>query len=126
MVMKKNKKLYFIVLILAVIACAGYFIWDGFSSKSENVSYKEFYDQVEKGNVTSVKIDGDKILFQLLDEKKWISTDNPSSPLLQEKLLLQGVSVKVEKDGTEILSIIFDIVFYVFFIGIIFFASKLL
>ena len=99
MVMKKNKKLYFIVLILAVIACAGYFIWDGFSSKSENVSYKEFYDQVEKGNVTSVKIDGDKILFQLLDEKKWISTDNPSSPLLQEKLLLQGVSVKVEKNG---------------------------
>lgn len=124
MVMKKNKKLYFIVLILAVIACAGYFIWDGFSSKSENVSYKEFYDQVEKGNVTSVKIDGDKILFQLLDEKKWISTDNPSSPLLQEKLLLQGVSVKVEKDGTEILSIIFDIVFYVFFIGIIFFAFR--
>lgn len=124
MVMKKNKKLYFIVLILAVIACAGYFIWDGFSSKSENVSYKEFYDQVEKGNVTSVKIDGDKILFQLLDEKKWISTDNPSSPLLQEKLLLQGVSVKVEKNGTEILSIIFDIVFYVFFIGIIFFAFR--
>ncbi|MBP5752305.1 MAG: AAA family ATPase, partial [Treponema sp.] len=51
-------------------------------------------------------------------------TENPESPLLKEFLLKNNVSVSVEKNGMEIFSLIFDILFYAMFFGIIFLVFR--
>ena len=57
------------MILLAVLVCAAaYFAWDYFGNKEEKISYVNFWQCVESGDVTSVKFDGDTIHF---------STKNP-------------------------------------------------
>ena len=51
-------------------------------------------------------------------------TDNPHSPVLAEELMKRGISVTITKDGSEILSLIFDLIFYVIFFGVIIIAFR--
>ena len=51
-------------------------------------------------------------------------TDNPHSPVLAEELMKRGISVTITKDGSEILSLIFDLIFYVIFFGAIIIAFR--
>ena len=51
-------------------------------------------------------------------------TDNPHSPVLAEELMKRGISVTITKDGSEILSLIFDVIFYVIFFGAIIIAFR--
>ena len=44
--MKKNK-LLITILILAILAVAGYFAWDYFSVKETYMAYSNFYELVE-------------------------------------------------------------------------------
>mgnify|MGYP003296047655 CR=1 FL=1 len=122
----KTKKSFGIVIVLLLLCAAGFFCWDYFESKKSYVQYSQFYEQVEKGNVETVSINADKIEFTLKDgcfiteNQSEYYTDNPSSPTLTEKLLMAQVEVSVEKDTEEVISLIFDIIFYLFFFGIIF------
>ena len=75
----KNKKL-FVILIAAVLCCAGYFAWDYFSGRGEKVTYAAFWKAVEAGDITDVKFNGDKIYFQGEASGKDLVTDNPHSP----------------------------------------------
>ncbi|MBR5032948.1 MAG: ATP-dependent metallopeptidase FtsH/Yme1/Tma family protein [Treponema sp.] len=126
--MKINRK-FFVILIAAVLCCGGYFAWDYFGDKKENVPYSQFYSMVEQGKVQSVVIKSDKLEFTPSDPSTGsgttgssgtpLVTENPHSPTLEETLLKKGVAVTVEKDTAEIFNLIFDILFYVFFFGII-------
>ena len=112
----KRKNLILCLLVVLVAAGAGYFIWENQSSKSEAVSYAEFYQAVEAGNIKTAKIDGDKVYFEQKDGKGDLVTVNPHSPVLEEFLLKNGVEVSVVKDGGEIFSLIFDVLFYISFL----------
>lgn len=120
----KRKNLILCLLVVLVAAGAGYFIWENQSSKSEAVSYAEFYQAVEAGNIKTAKIDGDKVYFEQKDGKGDLVTVNPHSPVLEEFLLKNGVEVSVVKDGGEIFSLIFDVLFYIFFFGVIIVAFR--
>ena len=152
--MRKLNKRFLLIIVVAVLCAGGYFAWDYFAGggRAEKVSYAEFWKSVEAGAVESVKFDGDKIYFQrraevsserpvagdgvpVVDAKvpvvdagvpvvELVETTNPHSPVLAEELMKRGVSVTVAKDSTEILSLIFDLIFYVFFFGIIFIAFR--
>lgn len=125
--MRLNKK-FFAILIVAVLCAAAYFSWDYFGSSGEKISYKEFWQSVERDEISSVKFEGEKIYFEKTSAdgsaKNSFVTDNPQSPVLAEELMKRGIAVSVAKDGSEILSLIFDLIFYLFFFGVIFIAFR--
>ena len=132
---KLNKK--FLLIIVAAVLCAGaYFAWGYFygDGRAQKVTYAEFWQSVEAGEVSSAKFDGEKIYFEksavVSADSTTISSDsafitsNPHSPVLAEELMKRGIEVTVAKDGTEILSLIFDVIFYLFFFGVIVIAFR--
>ncbi len=119
--MKRRNGFVLIILLLA-LAAGGYFAWDYIGAKKTYMPYSNFYELVEKDQVSQVLIKADSIEFTC--QGKEFKTENPQSPSLHEYLLQNGVSVKVEKDSAEIFSLIFDIIFYVFFFGIIIFVFR--
>ena len=119
--MKNNKKI-FAILTAAVISCAAYFAWDTLKNHDNEVSYSEFWQSVERGEVSSAEFNGEKLFFEKNESR--LVTANPHSPLLQEELMRRGISVTLAKDSTEIISFIFDLIFYLFFFGVIIFAFR--
>ena len=113
----KKKHLFTGLLILILFAAGGYFAWEHFSAQKTYMPYNQFYNLVERGQVNTAVIKKDSIEFSC--EGKEFKTENPDSPLLHEYLLQNSVSVTVEKDSTEIFNLIFDLIFYVFFFGLI-------
>ena len=113
----KKKPLFFLILLLLIAAAGGYFAWDYFGNKKTELPYSKFYELAGAGQVDSAVIKEGQIDFT--SQGKEFKTENPESPTLHEYLLQNGVSVKVEKDGAEIFNLIFDLLFYVFFFGLI-------
>lgn len=123
--MKIKKIQIFAVLILAAAAFAVFYPFEK-PLNSNSLSYQTFYTLAEEGKVSEVKIDGDKLFWKSTsEEKEWsFSTENPHSPLLQEDLMRRGIKVTVSKDSAEIVSLFFDIFFYVIFFGAIILAFR--
>ena len=122
--MRKRNRYFLFILIAAIFACAAYFVWDFFGNKEEKISYVDFWQCVESGDVTSVKFDGDTIHFSTKTSPVKFKTQNPNSPLLQEELMKRAIEVTVVKDSSEIISLIFDAIFYLFFFGVIIIAFR--
>lgn len=125
--MKKIKIRFSVIfVVLAFIGVAAYFAYDFFKYRIdiEKISYADFWKAVEYNDVSTVKFDGDKIHFTTNLTGMPFITDNPHSPILEEELMKRGIEVTVVKDGSEILSLILDVIFYVFFFGVIIFAFR--
>ncbi len=122
--MKKINARFFVVVIAALVCAAAYFAWDYFDGREEKVSYVDFMQCVEAGDVASVKFDGDTLHFSTKASPVKFKTQNPNSPLLQEELMKRAIEVTVAKDDAEIISLIFDAIFYLFFFGVIFIAFR--
>ena len=112
--MKKINVRFFVIVIVALVCGASYFAWDSFDRQEEKVSYVDFMQCVEAGDVVSVKFDGDVIHFSTKASPVKFKTQNPNSPLLQEELMKRAIDVTVAKDDAEIISLIFDAFFYLF------------
>lgn len=112
-----KNKLVFILFLLLIGLCAYYFL---FSEKSayKKVSYSEFYESVNQNEVIKAELSENKILYELKDGTK-LETENPSSPSLKEFMLLHDVEIQQQADSSEIISTVFDVIFYLFFFGII-------
>ena len=115
----KRKNLFIYIILLIVVCVAGYFTWNYFDSKKIQVPYSDFYKQMSLGKVETVTIKENEIVYSLKESSPLYKTENPHSATLEESLLKKGVKVTVEKDSAEIFSLIFDIIFYAFFFGII-------
>ncbi|MBR5400337.1 MAG: ATP-dependent metallopeptidase FtsH/Yme1/Tma family protein [Treponema sp.] len=118
----KRKSLFIWIIILAALCAGAYFAWDYFGAKKTDISYSNFYKLIEAGQVDSVVIKEDSIEFT--SQGKDFKTDNPHSPTLEEYLLKNDVAVTVEKDSAEIFNLIFDLIFYIFFFGLIIFVFR--
>lgn len=146
--MKRKLNTRTLIFILALVAIAGYavyaFVLPTFN-RTEYIPYNEFYSAVENGNVTNVTIAEKDITFETKTGTSVLTsnsattensttgtsavtgkfkTDNPDSPTLKEFLLKNKVAVSEETDTAELFSLIFDILFYVFFFGIIIIAFR--
>lgn len=115
---KKLLPLCFALIALGLLAYT-FFGENLFSQKATEESYSSFYEQVEKGNVKEVKVRENRLEYLKEGSEELVYTQNPESPLLKEFLLKNNVSVSVEKNGGEIFSLVFDILFYVIFFGVI-------
>ena len=89
-------------MLLLIAVVGGYFAWDYFGAKKTFVAYSNFYELAGKGQVDKAVIKEGSIEFT--SQGKEFKTDNPDSPLLHEYLLQNGVSVKIEKDGAEVIN----------------------
>ena len=117
-----KNKLLLIIFLLLIGLCAYYFL---FSEKSayKKVSYSEFYESVNQNEVIKAELSENKILYELKDGTK-LETQNPSSPSLKEFMLLHDVEIQQQADSSEIISTVFDVIFYLFFFGIIIIAFR--
>lgn len=117
-----KNKLLLIIFILLIGLCAYYFL---FSEKSayKKVSYSEFYESVNQNEVIKAELSENKILYELKDGTK-LETQNPSSPSLKEFMLLHDVEIQQQADSSEIISTVFDVIFYLFFFGIMIIAFR--
>ena len=117
-----KNKLLLIIFILLIGLCAYYFL---FSEKSayKKVSYSEFYESVNQNEVIKAELSENKILYELKDGTK-LETQNPSSPSLKEFMLLHDVEIQQQADFSEIISTVFDVIFYLFFFGIMIIAFR--
>lgn len=117
-----KNKLLLIIFIPLIGLCAYYFL---FSEKSayKKVSYSEFYESVNQNEVIKAELSENKILYELKDGTK-LETQNPSSPSLKEFMLLHDVEIQQQADSSEIISTVFDVIFYLFFFGIIIIAFR--
>lgn len=117
-----KNKLVFILFLLLTGLCAYYFL---FSEKSayKKVSYSEFYESVNQNEVIKAELSENKIIYELKDGTK-LETQNPSSPSLKEFMLLHDVEIQQQADSSEIISTVFDVIFYLFFFGIIIIAFR--
>lgn len=123
--MRLNKRKIFAVLaFLAVAAAVVFFFLPEDFGKKNHIPYAEFYQLVQNNEIESVKINDSKIVYKKFNDKVSYSTQNPNSPVLQETLLLNGVKVSTEKNISDILDMIFNIVFYVFIGSVIFIVFK--
>ena len=128
MAFRVNKRIL-IIFSIALISLGAYFAWDYSKEKAEYKPYKEFYNYVLQDTVEKAKIDGERIYFRTDAFAPWakeypLYTENPNSPTLRETMLLHGVKIEETKDSGEIVSLILDSIFYIFFFGMIFIAFR--
>ncbi len=106
-----RKKTVIIILILIGLSL-GYLIYT--TAGRTEVPYTTFVSEREKGSVTAVTIRSDKLTYKTNGSDVTYSTDNPSTPTLKEELLLEGISVKDEREDTidSLLNTLINIVFF--------------
>lgn len=123
--MPKNKKIFNTLLIIAILAIAFFYVQDYFSCKKVAwVDYSTFYQHVLDGKISSVTITEKDLVVLGTEPIYSYHTDNPHSPLLEEFLLRNNVSVETEKKISQILSTIFDAFFYIIFFSALFIVFK--
>ena len=116
---KLRKTVIFALLVLILAGGAAYFFYDDLFTKYKTVPYSVFYRTLESGNIDKVEIKSDSIIFHDSVTQITFKTKRPDSPELEENIMRFVDDVSVEKDSTEILSLIFDSLFYIFFFGLI-------
>lgn len=106
-----RKKTLLIILVLALLSL-GYIAYT--AAGRTTVPYTTFVSERENGDVTSVTLKSDKITYKTRSSNVTYSTDNPSTPTLKEELLLEGISVKDEREDSleSVLNTVFDIIFF--------------
>ncbi len=125
----KNKKPFFKIFLVIAIVIVGIMIFipeDFFSKKNKSsFTYKQFYEMIEEGKIQSVKINEKSLEFTLKDDAKTkYKVQNPSSQNLKEYLLMNDVEFLETSSANDIISTIFDIIFYLIFFVAIFFVFR--
>lgn len=123
--MNSRKKKFVFAIGTVFMAAVLYLSWCFFFDKKNIVEpYSVFYEDVERGTVESVTVTDRNLIYSKKGTDEKFCTENPDSPLLKEFLLKNNVKVNVEKSGSEVLSLIFDIFFYIIFFGAVIFVFK--
>lgn len=117
-----KKKIIYVISIICFIAAAGIlFLPENFFNKKNYVRYSDFLNYIENDNIQKVEFAESKIYFITKNnQSNW--TNNPQSPNLYEELLKKDIIVSSKKDSSQIISIFFDLIFYIFLFIILYFA----
>lgn len=122
----KNRKLSFI--FIAVLAVAALILAldmtgaiDFGKDDAQNVQYKDFVEMVNLDEVQSVTIGNDFVMFT--SNGKTLKTSNPNYDGFVRDMLEHGIEVIDETKGDDTFNNVMDMVFNVFFIGLIAFGA---
>ena len=120
----KRKSIVWSLIIILLAGGIGYFLYENSATDYEEVSYRAFCKNLEAGYVSKVEIKANKIIAQDGNTNVYYETKNPHSPLLEEYVSRYVDDVTVEEDAESTISFIFDLIFYIFFFGIIIVAFR--
>ena len=87
---------FWVVLFVLVLALFNLFSGNQSTMNSRTITYSDFIERVEKGEVASVVLDGEQVLIRGTDGQQYV-TVKPESEEITEKLIANDVEVKVER-----------------------------
>lgn len=122
----KNRKLSFI--FIAVLAVAALILAldmtgaiDFGKDDAQHVQYKDFIEMANLDEVQSVTIGNDFVMFT--SNGKTLKTSNPNHDGFVRDMLEHGIEVTDETKGDDAFNNVMDVIFNVFFIGLIAFGA---
>lgn len=117
---------FWVVLFLLILALFNAFGGNQATTASRSVSYSEFVQRVDKGEVASVTIDGERVVATGADGSRF-ATVAPEDPKLTERLIEKGVEVRAEpQQSSGFMSLLSLWLPFIVLIGIwIFFMNRM-
>ena len=94
----KRNRLIIVLLIVGIAILSSVFVYTN-SKSYDDITYLEFIDYLNGGNIDTVYINEDSKFRILLDTGSEFVTDNPRSIDFKEELLLHGVNVVEESNS---------------------------
>lgn len=113
---EKYKKIILLIITVIVIISICLVIYSQNNKKIEYVNYKDFYSELENGNIKKAIIEEDKVVFTKNNNEEYY-TENPNYDEFKEKLLLNNVEVTTDSVQDNI-SYALDLLFYLIFFGV--------
>ncbi len=86
---------FWVVLFLLILALFNLFSGGQSTMSSRSISYSEFVEAVDAGDVTNVTLDGEKVLFRGRDGQDYV-TIKPDGSEIADRLIDQGVAVNAK------------------------------
>jgi len=90
---------FWVVLVVLILALFQLFSGSQASFNARTLSYSEFIQKVDAGDVKSVDIDGEQIVSHTADGATFVTIKPDGDTTLIDKLLAQKVEVKAEKQS---------------------------
>ncbi|MEI4472547.1 ATP-dependent zinc metalloprotease FtsH [Frigidibacter sp. MR17.24] len=87
---------FWVVLFLLILALFNLFSGGQSTMNARTLSYSEFINRVDNGEVASVRLDGEQVILRGKDGQTY-TTVRPEGEELADKLISQNVEVTVEK-----------------------------
>ncbi|MEI4487703.1 ATP-dependent zinc metalloprotease FtsH [Frigidibacter sp. MR17.14] len=87
---------FWVVLFLLILALFNLFSGGQSTMNARTLSYSEFINRVDSGEVASVRLDGEQVILRGKDGQTY-TTVRPQGEQLADKLIAQNVEVTVEK-----------------------------
>lgn len=113
---EKYKKIILLIITVIVIISICLVIYLQNNKKIEYVNYKDFYSELENGNIKKAIIEEDKVVFTKNNNEEYY-TENPNYDEFKEKLLLNNVEVTTDSVQDNI-GYVLDLLFYLIFFGV--------
>ncbi|MEM9270013.1 MAG: ATP-dependent metallopeptidase FtsH/Yme1/Tma family protein, partial [Pseudomonadota bacterium] len=109
---------FWVILFVLLIALFNVFSSGGPSTASSSISYSQFLDQVETGNVQSVTLDGEKVFVTLASGERF-QTIQPSDTDLVTRLRDANVEIKAApQEQSSFMSLLISLLPVALLIGI--------
>jgi cell division protease FtsH len=86
---------FWVVLFVLVVALFNLFSGGQTTSTSRPLSYSDFIERVEAGEVKSVVLDGERVIVTAADNTRYV-TIRPEGEEITEQLIARGVEVRAE------------------------------
>ncbi len=117
---------FWVVLFLLILALFNLFSGNSSTLQSRETGYSDFVAAVEDGAVTSVTLDGEKVLYRGADGKDYV-TIAPEDARVTELLLAQDVPVQAEaQEQSGFQSFLLSLLPFVLLIGVwIYFMNRM-
>ena len=113
-----------ILLILFTVILIGCLVWTfGDFNQGKSVPYTSFVNDLESGNLSKVDIYKDHLTFKIKNSDERFRTDNPDRDGFKEQLLLrETIQVADHTKEDDGIKYYLDMIFNVFFIGLLVFG----
>ena len=117
---------FWVVLFLLILALFNLFSGNQATTASRTVSYSDFIQRVDQGEVQSVTLDGERVVVRAKDGSQYVAI-KPAGEEVTDRLIAKGVEVRAEaQESSGIMSLISIWLPFIVLIGIwVFFMNRM-
>ncbi len=117
---------FWVVLFLLILALFNLFSGGQSAMSSRSISYSDFVEAVDAGDVTNVTLDGEKVMFRGRDGQDYV-TIKPEGSEIADKLIDQGVAVNAKaQEQSGFTTVLMTFLPFILLIGVwIYFMNRM-